>query len=89
MANYCPECGINLEGDFKFCPNCGFELTNENLKKEVPKAKKNNKDSKKKTAVKKPVQKSQTKTLDPKTTAIIILGALLIGMIIFNIIRAI
>ncbi|MEF8848910.1 MAG: zinc-ribbon domain-containing protein [Candidatus Thermoplasmatota archaeon] len=23
MSNYCPECGMKIEGNFKFCPNCG------------------------------------------------------------------
>lgn len=26
MINYCPECGIKLEKEFKFCPNCGTEI---------------------------------------------------------------
>lgn len=26
MLNFCPECGVKLEKDFKFCPNCGSDL---------------------------------------------------------------
>ena len=86
MSNFCPECGINLEGNFKFCPNCGFELSN--VKKESAKPEKSNKDTKKKPgAAKKPVQKNQTKILDIKTTAIIILGALIIGLVILILLR--
>ncbi len=81
MANFCPECGINLEGDFKFCPNCGIELTN--IKKEFSKPEKNIKSPKQQPATsKKPVQKNQAKTLDVKTISIIVLGALLVGAVI-------
>ena len=23
---YCPECGIEINGEYKFCPKCGFNL---------------------------------------------------------------
>jgi len=26
MINFCPECGIRLEREYKFCPNCGTQL---------------------------------------------------------------
>lgn len=26
MLNFCPECGVKLEKEFKFCPNCGSNL---------------------------------------------------------------
>ncbi|RPI65723.1 MAG: tetratricopeptide repeat protein, partial [Ignavibacteriales bacterium] len=32
MINYCPECGIKIEKEFKYCPNCGTEL---NLKQKT------------------------------------------------------
>ncbi len=27
MVKFCPECGIELENEFKFCPSCGFDLS--------------------------------------------------------------
>ncbi len=81
MAKFCPECGIELKGNFKFCPNCGFELTN--VKKEAAKTEKNNKNSKKKSGpAKKTTQNNQVKTLDVKIIAIIVLSGLLIGLVI-------
>lgn len=29
MINYCPECGIKLEKEYKFCPNCGTSFGSE------------------------------------------------------------
>jgi tetratricopeptide (TPR) repeat protein len=26
MINFCPECGLKLEKEYKFCPNCGIKL---------------------------------------------------------------
>ncbi len=81
MTNYCPECGINIEGIFKFCPNCGIDLTN--VKKEISKPEKKIKSSLKKTVNSHvPKKQNQAKTLDSKTSLIIILGALLVGAII-------
>ena len=86
MANYCPECGVNIDGNFKFCPNCGINLTG--VKKEVSKPEKKAKNFSSQKA-KNQNQKNhnhpnqnQPKTLDTKTTLIIILGALLLAAII-------
>ena len=42
MANFCPQCGYELIGEFKFCPNCGeklsVELNNSESKTETYKA---------------------------------------------------
>jgi DNA-directed RNA polymerase subunit M/transcription elongation factor TFIIS len=38
MMNYCPECGVKIEKDFKYCPNCGAGLKaakKENVEKTV------------------------------------------------------
>lgn len=81
MANYCPECGVNIEGNFKFCPNCGIDLTG--VKKEDIKPVKKIKSSPKKSVNPQATKKqNQVKTLDTKTALIVILGALLLAAII-------
>ena len=34
MINFCPDCGLELEKEYKFCPNCGRDL--ENIKEDIP-----------------------------------------------------
>ncbi len=32
MVKFCPECGSQLEKEYKFCPECGYKLESENRK---------------------------------------------------------